>query len=114
MARCEKGYLCVVCGQEVEVLSQSALYLRYLLGEIAPEELHRVPECHLNCDPGLAQYIAAAEFPACVCEGPFDKRTLDPAFVAAEETRVTSAWQRLQEAANQGGTVLGQPGSALN
>ena len=30
------------------------------------------------------------------CPGPFEKAALDPAFVAAEEARVTRGWRRLQ------------------
>jgi hypothetical protein len=97
MARCERGYLCVVCGAEVEEISDSALYLRYVLGEVRPEELHLLPECHLRCNPALAQYINDPRFPPVVCEGPFDRAALDPAYVADEEARVTRAWQRLQE-----------------
>ena len=33
MARCEKGYLCSVCGQDVEAITESELYLQYVLGE---------------------------------------------------------------------------------
>ncbi len=39
MARCELGYLCEVCGQEVGEFTNSDLYLRFVLGEVAPEEL---------------------------------------------------------------------------
>ena len=41
MARCERGYLCEVCGGEVEELTESDLYLRYVLGEVDPELLHQ-------------------------------------------------------------------------
>ena len=34
MAGCERGYLCAVCGQEVEEITESDLYLRYVLGEV--------------------------------------------------------------------------------
>ena len=37
MARCEQGYLCDVCGQDVGEITESDLYLRYLLGEVPPE-----------------------------------------------------------------------------
>ena len=43
MARCEQGYLCEVCGSEVEALTDSDLYLRYVLGEVAPAHLHLAP-----------------------------------------------------------------------
>ena len=36
-------------------------------------------------------------FPPVRCDGFFAKETLDAAFVAAEEQRVTRGWRRLQE-----------------
>ena len=97
MARCERGYLCRVCGGEVEEIVDSDLYLRFVLGEVDPEKLHLLPECHVRCDPALAQYVIDKRFEPVVCEGPFDKRTLDAAWVAEEEARVTRGWRRLQE-----------------
>jgi hypothetical protein len=109
MARCELGYLCEVCGQEVEEITDSDLYLRYVLGEVAPEDLHRLPERHICCNPALAQYIVDAAFPAIRCEGMFGKENLDAAFVAEEEARVTRGWRRLQELPAVGGAILDYP-----
>ena len=106
MARCERGYVCVVCGLEVEELAQSALSLRYLLGDVTAEELHRVPECHLACDVALSQYIVEPNFPPVVCGGLLDRRTLDAEFVRGEVERVTRAWQQLQQIAASGGALL--------
>ena len=97
MARCEQGYLCDVCGQDVAEITESDLYLRYVLGEVPPEQLHRMPERHVHCNPSLAQYIVDTNFAPVRCEGPFAKENLDSAYVAAEEARVTRAWRRLQE-----------------
>ena len=97
MARCEEGYLCDVCGREVEELTESDLYLRYVLGLIDPEILHTTSERHIRCNPALAQFIVAENFPPVVVEGPFDKRQLDPEFVAAREQLVTLGWHRLGE-----------------
>jgi hypothetical protein len=97
MARCDQGYLCDVCGQEVEALTDSDLYLRYILGEVSPLALPTMPERHLRCDPATAQYIVDPAFPPVTCEGVFAKDQLDPAFVAEQEARVTRAWRRLQE-----------------
>jgi hypothetical protein len=97
MARCERGYLCEVCGREVEALTDSDLYLRYVLGEVPPEQLHLLPERHIRCNPSLAQYIADPAFAPVRCEGFFAREGLDAAFVAAEEERVTAGWRRLQE-----------------
>ncbi len=63
MALCDEGYRCEVCGQDVEDLTQSDLYLRYVLGEVDPETLHVSPERHLTCNPTLAQFIVAEDFP---------------------------------------------------
>jgi hypothetical protein len=97
MARCERGYLCEVCGGDVEEITDSDLYLAYVLGEVPGEELLQRPERHIVCNPERAQYIVDAEFPPVPCPGPFDKAGLDPEYVAEEEARVTRAWRRLRE-----------------
>lgn len=97
MAVCEEGYLCEVCGAEVEDITASDLYLRYVLGEVDPETLHTSPERHLRCNPVLAQFIVAEGFAPVVVEGPFAKAELDPEFVIEEEDRVTRGYRRLKE-----------------
>jgi hypothetical protein len=97
MARCETGYLCDVCGQDVEQITDSDLYLRYVLGEVAPEQLLNTPERHIRCNPATAQFIVDSRFEPTSCVGLFAKEQLDPAYVAEQEARVTRAWQRLQE-----------------
>src|SRR5438477_10240064 len=97
MARCEQGYLCAVCGQDVEEITQSELYLRYVLGEVALEALDRLPERHIRCNPMLAQFIVAEGFAPIAIDGPFAKADLDPEFVTAEERRVTRGYLRLLE-----------------
>jgi hypothetical protein len=97
MARCEQGYLCEICGREVEDITESDLYLRYVLGEVDPETLHVSPERHIRCNPILAQFIVADDFAPEVVEGSFSKAGLDPRFVAEEEARVTAAYLRLKE-----------------
>ncbi len=96
MARCDEGYRCHVCGVDVAAITESALYLQYVLGEVPLEELSRRPECHIRCLPSLAQFIVDPAFPPVVCGGPFAKQMLDPDFVRQEEQRVTQAWRRLQ------------------
>ena len=39
MAKCEQGYLCDVCGKDVEAITDSGLYLRYVMGELPAERL---------------------------------------------------------------------------
>src|ERR1700676_4525035 len=109
MARCEKGYLCEVCGQDVGEITDSDLYLRYVLGEVPPEELHLRRECHIRCNPERAQYIVDPAFVPVRCDGFFAKETLDIAFVAAEEQRVTRGWRRLQEIPSLGLPILDYP-----
>ena len=43
MAKCDEGYRCEVCGGDVEVVTESDLYLRFVLGEVPLELLHRLP-----------------------------------------------------------------------
>jgi len=97
VVRCEQGYLCDVCGQDVEQIIDSDLYLRYILGEVSPLALPNMRERHIRCNPAMAQYIVDAAFPPIRCEGIFAKDQLDPTFVAGEEARVTRGWRRLQE-----------------
>ena len=82
MAKCDEGYLCDVCGQDVAELTDSDLYLRYIIGLLDPEVLHTTAERHIRCNPTLAQYIVADDFEPVVVEGPFDKRQLDVAYVS--------------------------------
>ena len=109
MARCEQGYLCDVCGQEVEEMTDSDLYLRYILGEVPPEQLHLSRERHLRCNPVVAQFIVDPAFAPVTCPGPFSKEALDPAGVAEEEARVTRAWRRLQQLPGLGLPLLEYP-----
>lgn len=97
MALCEQGYLCEVCGADVEGIVESDLYLRYVIGEVPPEKLHILRERHIRCNPTLAQFIVDPAFDPVRCQGPFAKDLLDPAYVAEQETRVTRGWRRLQE-----------------
>jgi hypothetical protein len=109
MARCEQGYLCEVCGKEVEEIIDSDLYLAYILGEVPGEALPRRRERHIRCNPERAQYIVDPAFEPVPCEGFFDKRLLDPEYVAGEEARVTRAWRRLQEVPSLGIPITDYP-----
>jgi len=97
MAKCEEGYLCEVCGQDVERLADSDLYLRYVIGWVDPESLHIRRERHLRCNPSLAQFVVDERFEPVWIEGDFDKRHLDPQHVEQREQLVTRGWQRLLE-----------------
>lgn len=109
MAKCDEGYLCDVCGTDVASLTDSDLYLRYVVGMLDPEVLHTTPERHIRCNPTLAQYIVAAEFELVPLEGPFDKRTLDSDYVREQEGLLTRGWQRLQEIAGEQIAIIEYP-----
>src|SRR6476620_10977313 len=109
MAVCEQGYLCDVCGLEVETIGESDLYLRYVLGEVDPETLHVTRERHLVCNPALAQFIVDDRFEPVVADGYFAKSELDPEFVAAEEARVTRGYRRLLELPTLGVPITEYP-----
>lgn len=109
MAKCDEGYRCEVCGGDVEAIIDSDLYLRYILGEVPLEMLHRLRERHIRCNATLAQYITDPAFEPVTTPGPFGKAQLDPAFVADEEHRVTRGWRRLQAIPRLGLTVPEYP-----
>ena len=109
MARCEEGYLCDVCGADVASITDSDLYLRYILGLVDAELLHTSPERHIGCNPMLAQFIVDEKFPPVLVTGDFDKRRLDPTFVRQREERITCGWRRLQEVAGSGLPLLEYP-----
>jgi hypothetical protein len=109
MAKCEQGYLCDVCGKDVEDITDSDLYLRYILGEVRPDQLHRVSERHIRCNLALAQYIVDPAFEPVRVEGTFAKQSIDPSYVARQEELVTRAWRRLQEIASTPTHVIDYP-----
>ena len=97
MAKCDEGYLCEVCGKDVANLTDSDLYLRYVIGMIDPEVLHTQKERHILCNPVLAQFIVHEDFPPVLAEGDFDKRQLDAAYVREREVLVSRGYRRLKE-----------------
>lgn len=101
MAKCEEGYLCDVCGGDVESIADSDLYLRYVIGLVDPETLHTTRERHIRCNPALAQFIVSDDFESVTVDGPFDKRQLDGDYVREQEALVTRGWQRLVELSRQ-------------
>lgn len=97
MARCDQGYLCDVCGEEVERISESDLYLRFVTGSISSQELLSSPERHLLCNPVVAQFIDDDLFAEVTVEGAFQKENLDETQVREQEELMTRGWRRLQE-----------------
>lgn len=96
MARCDQGYLCRVCGEEVEHITDSQLYLSFVVGEIDPETLHASTECHLRCAPTFSQFIEDSRYgiPTNVV-GPFDKNQLDSVYVAMRTKLISRGYDRL-------------------
>jgi hypothetical protein len=109
MAKCEQGYLCDVCGGDVGEITDSDLYLRYVIGWVHPETLHVSPERHLRCNPILAQFIVDPRFEPVAVEGPMDKRRLDPNFVQQREQLVSRGYRRLHELRNDRPALLEYP-----
>ncbi|MFO1005313.1 MAG: hypothetical protein U0929_05085 [Planctomycetaceae bacterium] len=97
MAQCDQGYLCEVCGDPVELIEGSDLYLRFILGEVEARALLSTPERHLRCNPVVAQFIVDPAFDPIAVDGPFNKAEMDHDSVTARESLVTRAWKRLQE-----------------
>src|SRR4026208_1830971 len=106
MAKCDLGYLCDVCGADVAELTDSDLYLRYIVGILDPEVLHTTAERHIRCNPTLAQYIVADDFPAVAVEGPFDNGQLDTGYVRGRERLLTRGWERLKEVGSSGIPII--------
>lgn len=109
MAKCDEGYFCDVCGKDVAELTDSDLYLRYVIGLLDPEVLHTTKERHIRCNPALGQYIVDERFASIVVEGPFDKRLLDAAFVRDQENLVTRGWRRLVEIQGSETPIIAYP-----
>ncbi|HCK41969.1 MAG TPA: hypothetical protein DHW22_10085 [Planctomycetaceae bacterium] len=109
MAKCDEGYLCDVCGKDVATLSESDLYLRYVVGMLDPEVLHTTPERHIRCNPTLAQYIVSEDFESVKVEGHFDKHNLDAEFVEQQESLFTRGWKRLQEISDLEVAIIDYP-----
>ena len=109
MAKCDEGYMCDVCGLDVAELTDSDLYLRYVVGMLDPEVLHTTSERHIRCNPTLAQYIVADDFEPVNVEGPFDKRQLDAEYVRDRERLITRGWKRLNEVAGLGIPIIEYP-----
>ena len=109
MAKCEEGYLCDICGGDVEEITDSDLYLRYVTGMLDPETLHTTRERHIRCNPVLAQFIVDNDFQPVAVEGEFDKRQLDAAHVRERESLVTRGYRRLSEIAHLDLPIIDYP-----
>ncbi|KAA5544473.1 hypothetical protein FYK55_09080 [Roseiconus nitratireducens] len=97
--KCDEGYRCEVCGNDVTSIVESDLYLRFVIGELDAEVLHTTPERHLRCNPVLAQFIEDDRFPPVQVQGPMARQHLDTAFVATRCKLVSRGYRRLREIA---------------
>lgn len=96
--RCDQGYLCRVCGLAVDNITESELYLRYVVGEVSLDTLDRARDCHLECNPALSQFIDDPRICGdLVVPADLQKSTLDPSFVATRTAQLTRGYQRLWE-----------------
>ena len=109
MARCDEGYPCSRCGQPVKNLLESALYVRYVLGEYEIHELFTAPDCHLHCDYELARFIRHEKFTPPEKPVGFEVPPLTEAERLDREQQVTAAWVRLREAIHQGLPITAYP-----
>lgn len=105
MARCEQGYLCEICGEEVESIRDSDLYLRFVIGQVPVRDLLTSPERHIRCNPVSAQFIDHPDFEPVFVEGDFDRRLFNPVDMADRVELMTRAWIRLQELAEQSQSI---------
>lgn len=113
MAKCDEGYICEVCGEDVAAITDSDLYLRYVIGMVDPETLHTTRERHIRCNPALGQFIVDEKFDPITCDGPFDKQQLDPTFAAQRQELVTRGWRRLREVVKTSTPIIEYPLSEL-
>jgi hypothetical protein len=109
MAKCDEGYLCEVCGRDVANITESDLYLRYVIGGVDPEVLHTAPERHIRCNPTLAQFIVDDAFPPVEVDDSFDKRRLDADYVRERTRLVTRGWRRLIEMSQSDAPIIEYP-----
>ena len=103
MSDCDEGYNCDRCGEYVENIRESELYLRFVLGAVPLDELPREPERHIRCAPEFAQFIVDDAFEPVACEDAELAKSNLPDEVRKRQERVfTLAWTRLQELAESG------------
>ena len=103
MAKCDEGYRCEVCGEDVTSIVESDLYLRYVIGELDPEVLHTSPERHIRCNPVLAQFIDDDRFEPVIVDGEFARDQMDPEFTDARAQLVTRGYGRLWDVSQREG-----------
>lgn len=110
MAECDQGYHCRICGDYVESIVDSEIYLRYVFRDLLFEDLSSVHEAHIWCNGNLAQYITDPRFDKPIHVDPeHDKAGKDPQECRFIERLITRAWQRLQTLPESGLDVTQYP-----
>ena len=109
MAKCDEGYICEVCGEAVDEIVDSDLYLRFVIGLVPQSELTKSPERHIRCNPVQAQFIVHDDFEPVVVDGPFGKQFLDEAHVKQQQDLITRGWLRICEVTGSGIPVSEYP-----
>ncbi|MCA9139285.1 MAG: hypothetical protein KDB00_21070, partial [Planctomycetales bacterium] len=97
--KCDEGYRCDVCGDDVTSIVDSDLYLRYVIGQLDPETLHTTSERHIRCNPVLAQFIIDDRFEPVIVSGEMSADNLDADFVRQRQDLVSRGYRRLHEIA---------------
>jgi hypothetical protein len=114
MADCDQGYFCEACLEYVDAVNDSDLYLRFVMGLVAPEELMRARERHVRCRPALAQYIVDPNFePVEDADPATDRRQQPEDTIRSMTSLVTRAWRRLQEIPGSGLSIAEYPLSGV-
>ncbi|GAB4225999.1 MAG: hypothetical protein Kow0062_28250 [Acidobacteriota bacterium] len=111
MTGCHRGYFCRVCGRYVTDITESALYLRFVLGEVSFEQLYTEPEAHIACVPELARFIADEAFTS---PERAERIAWRDGGLRRRQQRVTAAWRRLQELRGSGLAIEDYPLDAVS
>ena len=109
MAKCDEGYICEVCGEAVDEIVDSDLYLRFVIGLVPESELTKSSERHIRCNPVQAQFIVHDDFEPVVVDGPFGKQFLDEEHVKQQQDLITRGWLRICEVTGSGIPVSEYP-----
>ena len=110
MAKCDEGYLCDVCGQDVAELTDSDLYLRYIIGLLDPEVLHTTKRAPHPLQPDARPVHRRRRFRAGRRRRPVRQTPARPQRSSANRKRlITRGWHRLKEVASLGIPIIEYP-----
>ena len=109
MAKCDEGYLCDVCGQDVAELTDSDLYLRYIVGMLDPEVLHTTPERHIRCNPRSPSTSSPTTSSRSSSKARSTSARSTRATSREREALLTRGWRRLNEVVRLGVPIIEYP-----